>query len=151
MTPKIWKQMKQRLEESRHFHKFLTGEDVVYQRVFKIIEKLECEHECWAYGKSVEEIRSYYDALRTIQEVGKMGLQVGDKVKVNFDAAIKKATEGKKKERKQQAIIDLWEALNGRVGTVSEVVSDDEIWVKGDGLGLERMFNKHVLEKIDDE
>ncbi len=86
---------------------------------------------------------------KTIKEVGKMALKVGDKVRANMDVEIKKATKGKKKDRKSLEIISLWQALNGKTGIISQLVSDDEIWVRGDDHNTERMFNKNILEKIE--
>jgi hypothetical protein len=79
-----------------------------------------------------------------------MEFKVGDRIRLNLAEEIKKGTKGKKKERKQPEMINLWEALNGRIGIISRIISDDEIWVKGEQHGMERMFNIYVIEKVEE-
>jgi hypothetical protein len=79
-----------------------------------------------------------------------MDFKVGDRVKLNLEKEIEKETKGKRKERKQPEMINLWKALHGRIGIISRIVSDDEIWVKGEQHSMERMFNRHVIERIEE-
>lgn len=73
-------------------------------------------------------------------------MKIGDKVKLNLTKEIEK---GKcKKTAKPPSIIEFWEAINGFEGEVTQVVNDNEIWVRGKRTGVERMFNKDTLEII---
>jgi len=78
-----------------------------------------------------------------------MDLKVGDKVRLNLKEEIKKGTKNKKKGRKHESIINLWKALDGRIGTIS-IIDGDNIWVKGDEHETDRLFNEHVLEKVEE-
>lgn len=76
-------------------------------------------------------------------------MKVGDKVKVFLDEEIKKAEKAKKsKPYAHPSVINLWKGINGRVGIISEI-DGENIWVQGP-QGLDRMFNKDVLVKIND-
>lgn len=71
-------------------------------------------------------------------------MKVGDKVKLRLDEEIAKAKKAKKnKPYAHPSVVALWQGLNGRVGTISEIDGDD-IWVKGP-QGMARLFNKNVL------
>lgn len=74
-------------------------------------------------------------------------MKVGDKVKLNLTKKIERVSKYKK-DFIAPGTLELWEAINGREGVVVEVISDDEIWVKGKKTGVVRMFNKATLEVI---
>jgi hypothetical protein len=72
-------------------------------------------------------------------------MEVGDSVQVFFDEKIAKAKSGKKKDQVCPGVLELWEAINGHIGVVTNIVSDDEIWVRGNRTQKERMFDKSTL------
>ena len=73
-------------------------------------------------------------------------MKVGDKVKLNLTKEIEK---GKcKKTAMPPSTIELWKAINGCEGEITQIVSDNEIWVLGKRTQDERMFNKDTLEII---
>jgi len=74
--------------------------------------------------------------------------KVGDRVKINFISLIKEE-EKRKRKKIDPSVLKLWKAINGKEGLITEIVSDDEIWVRGFRTQRERMFNKFTLLKID--
>ena len=75
-----------------------------------------------------------------------MDIKNGDEVIVYLDEEI---MENEKKKSRYHHLIKFWKDINGKVGIVTSVVSDDEIWVRGGRTGVERMFNKTTLRKLD--
>lgn len=75
-------------------------------------------------------------------------MKVGDKVKLNLTKEIEKGKH--KKTAMPPSTIEFWEAINGREGVIVEVVSDNEIWVRGKKTGADRMFNKETLELLEE-
>ena len=71
-----------------------------------------------------------------------MDFKVGDKVKLN----LKKEIKGSKAP---PSTIALWKALHGRVGTITEIMDDGEIWIVG-SQGVKRAFNSEVIEHVSD-
>lgn len=75
-------------------------------------------------------------------------MKVGDRVKLNLTKEIEKGKN--KKTAMPPSTIELWEAINGLEGEITQIVSDDEIWVRGKRTGAERMFNKETLELLEE-
>lgn len=74
-------------------------------------------------------------------------MKVGDKVEICLSEEINRAKKAKKsKPYVNPSVLELWEALNGRTGTVCKI-EGDEFWVQGP-QGLPRMFIKEVLKKV---
>jgi len=74
-------------------------------------------------------------------------MKVGDRVRIYLDEKIKKAESGKKKDKICPGVLELWKKVNGKTGTITRVVSDDEIWIYGRRSKQERMFSKETLVK----
>jgi hypothetical protein len=75
-------------------------------------------------------------------------MKVGDRVVIYLDEEIKKAESGKKKDRVCPSVLELWKKINGKTGTIDEIMSDEEIWVYGRKSKQKRMFNKDTLKCI---
>lgn len=110
-------------------------------------ELVRCNH-CW---KPVPKkfLMSSFGAFCS-EECSKEGPRIikeGDKVRVFLDKEIEKAKSGKKKDWTCPGVLELWEFINGHTGVVTNIVSDEEIWVRGDRTQKERMFNKNTLVK----
>lgn len=71
-------------------------------------------------------------------------IKEGDRVVLYLDEVI---AENLKKKSKIH-LVKFWKAINGKSGIVTNVVSDDEIWVCGDKTNVNRMFTKTTLRKI---
>ena len=41
-----------------------------------------------------------------------------------------------------------WKSINGKIGVVTDIVSDDEVWVQGRETQEDRRFNAYTLEKL---
>jgi len=76
-------------------------------------------------------------------------MKEGDRIEVYLDKEIEKAKSGQKKYQVCSGVLKLWEAINGKFGTITRIVSDNEIWVKGDRTQKERMFNSGTLKVVD--
>jgi hypothetical protein len=73
-------------------------------------------------------------------------MKEGNRVRVYLDKEIEKAKSGKKKYQVCPGVLELWEAINGKTGTITRIVSDNEIWVVGDRTKMERMLSKDTLK-----
>ncbi len=71
-------------------------------------------------------------------------MKEGNKVVIHLKDELTK--KGRKKH--QSSVLKLLEAINGKTGVITEVVSDDEIWVRGDRTKVERMFNVATLREL---
>jgi hypothetical protein len=71
-------------------------------------------------------------------------MKEGDRVVLHFKSELTK--NGRKKYH--LSVLKLLEAINGKTGVITEIVSDEEIWVRGDRTGVERMFNKATLREL---
>lgn len=71
-------------------------------------------------------------------------MKEGDRVVLHLNDELTK--EGKKNHH--SSVIKLFEAINGKTGIITKIISDDEIWVKGDRTKIERMFNKATLREL---
>ena len=70
-----------------------------------------------------------------------MDLKVGDQIKLNLAQHIKN------NKKSHKSLLDFWKAIDGRCGTIVDIVGDDEIWVKGKS-GMVRMFTAATLVKV---
>ena len=71
-------------------------------------------------------------------------MKEGDKVVLHLKGELTK----KCRKKYHSSVLKLLEAINGKTGIITEVVSDDEIWVRGDRTKVERMFNKATLREL---
>lgn len=69
-------------------------------------------------------------------------MKVGDKVLIDLKTEIGKAT----KKSVSPSVLELWKGISGKIGVITDIISDDEIWVVGDNTGVKRMFNIHTLK-----
>jgi len=76
-------------------------------------------------------------------------MKVGDKVQVYLDEHIKKAESGRKKDQICPGVLKLWKAINGKIGIITDIISDEEIWVRGDRTQKRRMFDKTSLKEVE--
>ena len=76
-----------------------------------------------------------------------MDIKEGDEVVLYLDDAI---IENAKKKARFHHLINFWKGINGKVGVVTSIVSDNEIWVRGGRTNVERMFTKDTLRKVDE-
>lgn len=65
----------------------------------------------------------------------------GDTVRLVLDYHIATHTNNKH-------LSNWWSSINGKIGVVTQVVSDDEVWVRGRATQQERRFNSYTLEKL---
>ena len=102
---------------------------------------------CWGPLDESHCLELYYGSFCSDDclSYGPKMIQPGDNVKVFLDEKIAKAKSGKKKDWICPGVLELWEDINGHIGIIIKIVSDDEIWVKGNRTQKERMFNKDTL------
>lgn len=74
-------------------------------------------------------------------------MKVGDKVKLNLKSQIEKYKLAKKKDKLPKSLLELWEAIDGCEGVITEI-NGNEIWVKGNRTEIERLFNRETLEVV---
>lgn len=74
-------------------------------------------------------------------------MKVGDKVKLNLKSQIEKYKSAKKKDKLPWSLLELWEAIDGCEGVITEI-NGSEIWVKGNRTEIERLFNRETLEVV---
>lgn len=72
----------------------------------------------------------------------KADVKEGDVVRLVLDYHI--ATH----QKSSSGLLKLWNNINGGIGEVVRVVSDEEVWVKGRKTQLERRFTADTIEKL---